>query len=152
MSEPDRIGATMDAFTQAEIEYLTTQPVGRIATVGADGAPHVTPVGVFYDLEEDGLVVGAAGGIAASKKFRDLRRRPDVAFVVDDLAAVDPWTPRGLEIRGIAEAHDEGGEAMGERLGAPFPFDAAWITIRPRRILAWGIDTGSFELRARDAA
>lgn len=142
----------MRAFTQAEIEYLTTQPLGRIATVGADGAPHVMPVGVFYDPEVGGLAVGAAGGMAASKKFRDVRRRPEVAFVVDDLAAVDPWTPRGVEIRGIAEAHDEGGEAVGERLGAPFQFDAAWISIHPRRILAWGIDTGSFELRARDVA
>jgi pyridoxamine 5'-phosphate oxidase family protein len=110
------------------------------------------PVGVFYDPEEGGLVVGAAGGMAASKKFRDVCRRPEVAFVVDDLAAVDPWTPRGVEIRGIAEALDEGGEAVGERLGAPFQFDAAWISIRPRRVLAWGIDTGSFELRARDVA
>jgi hypothetical protein len=26
----------------------------------------------------------------------------------------------------------------------------AWIRIRPQRILAWGIDTGSFELTPRD--
>ncbi|GAA2097400.1 hypothetical protein [Actinomadura alba] len=31
-------------------------------------------------------------------------------------------------------------------------FDSAWIRIRPRRILARGIDTGSFELSARDVA
>jgi hypothetical protein len=28
--------------------------------------------------------------MAASKKFRDAQRRPDVALVIDDLAAVDP--------------------------------------------------------------
>jgi pyridoxamine 5'-phosphate oxidase family protein len=32
------------------------------------------------------------------------------------------------------------------------PFDPAWIRIRPRRIVAMGIDGGSFELSARDVA
>ncbi|GAA2988972.1 hypothetical protein [Streptosporangium longisporum] len=34
---------------------------------------------------------------------------------------------------------------MGGRLGAPFPFDTAWILIRPRRILTWGVDGDFFE-------
>jgi hypothetical protein len=84
-----------------------------------------------------------------SKKFRDVQRRPDVALVIDDLAAVEPWAPRGIEIRGRWETHIDGGEDVGRRLGADFSFDAAWIRIRPRRILAWGIDGGSFELSAR---
>jgi pyridoxamine 5'-phosphate oxidase family protein len=137
-------------FTEAEIEYLQSQPLGRIATADADGRPHVVPVGAFYDADSQTIVIGATGGMAASKKFRDARRRPDVAVVVDDLAAVDPWTPRGIEIRGGAETHTDGGEEMGERVGATFPFESAWIRIRPRRILAWGIDNGSFEMAARD--
>jgi pyridoxamine 5'-phosphate oxidase family protein len=137
-------------FTEAEVEYLQSQPLGRIATADADGRPHVVPVGAFYDADSQAIVIGATGGMAASKKFRDARRRPDVAVVVDDLAAVDPWTPRGIEIRGRAETHTDGGEEMGERVGATFPFESAWIRIRPRRILAWGIDNGSFEMAARD--
>jgi pyridoxamine 5'-phosphate oxidase family protein len=137
-------------FTDTEIEYLQSQPLGRIATVDADGRPHVMPVGVFYDAESQSVVIGATGGMVASKKFRDARRRPDVAVVVDDLAAVDPWTPRGIEIRGRAETYTDGGEAVGERVGATFRFEPAWIRIRPRRILAWGIDNGSFEMSARD--
>ena len=35
----------MSAFTDAEIEYLNSQELGRIATAGADGMPHVIPVG-----------------------------------------------------------------------------------------------------------
>jgi hypothetical protein len=31
--------------TLSEVEYLNSQPLGRIATVGADGRPHVMPVG-----------------------------------------------------------------------------------------------------------
>jgi pyridoxamine 5'-phosphate oxidase family protein len=138
-------------FTDAEIDYITSQPLGRLATVGADGRPHVMPVGVFYDPEA-GAVVISGHNLAASRKFRDAQDRPEVALVIDDLAAVDPWTPRGIEIRGHAETHTTGGEEAGRRVGASFPFSPAWIRVRPRRILAWGIDTGSFRLTARDVA
>jgi pyridoxamine 5'-phosphate oxidase family protein len=137
----------MSIFTDAEIQYLNSQPLARIATVGPDGRPHVIPVGVFYDPEADSIVIGASGPLAGSKKFRDARRRPDVALVVDDVASVDPWTPRGIEIRGRAETHTEGGEEVGKRVGAPFLFDPAWIRIRPRRIVAWGIDSDSYQAR-----
>ena len=143
----------MSTFTNAEVEYLKSQPLGRLATVGPDDRPHVTPVGVFYDPETETIVIGgyADTDMAASKKFRDARRRPDVAFVVDDLATVDPWSPRFIEIRGRAETHTEGGEEVGERIGADImPFDPAYIRIRPRRILASGIDGDS--LSARDVA
>ncbi len=32
----------MSVFSDAEIEYLRSQRLGRIATVGRDGQPHVT--------------------------------------------------------------------------------------------------------------
>lgn len=142
----------MSTFTEAEVDYLDSQPLGRLATIGPDGRPHVTPVGVFYDPETRTIVIGGHAGsnMAASKKFRDARRHPDVAFVVDDLASVDPWTPRSMEIRGQAETHADGGEEVGERIGANMPFDAAWIRIHPRRVLAMGIEGGPFELSARD--
>jgi pyridoxamine 5'-phosphate oxidase family protein len=144
----------MNVFTDGEVAYLTGQLLGRLATVGTDGRPSVRPVGVVYDPEAQGIVIGGHAGsnMAGSKKFRDARSRPEVSFLVDDLAAVDPWTPRGMEIRGHAETYTEGGERVGLRLDASFPFDPAWILIRPRRILAWGIDQGSFELSARQVA
>lgn len=146
----------MRTFTDAEIEYLNRGPLqgllGRLATVGPDGGPHVTPLGVLYDPEAQAIVIGGSAGtdMAASKKFRDARRHPDVAVVVDDVATIDPWTPRGIEIRGRAETFTEGGQQVGNRLDPGFPWDPAWILIRPRRILAWGIDTDSFDLTARD--
>jgi pyridoxamine 5'-phosphate oxidase family protein len=39
-----------------------------------------------------------------------------VAFLVDDLESVNPWRPRGIEVRGEAEVLPSGGEALG--LGA----------------------------------
>jgi pyridoxamine 5'-phosphate oxidase family protein len=139
----------MSAFTDTEIEFLAGQRLGRLATVGADGTPHVVPVAVFYDPEADALVIGANADfgeavMAASKKFRDAQRRPKAAVVLDDPG------PRILEVRGDAEAHLEGGEEIGRRLGAPFLFCAAWIRIRPRRIVALGIDGAPFAPSARD--
>jgi len=144
----------MSTFTDAEVEYLSSQWLGRFATVGPDGRPHVKPVGVFYDPETETIVVGGHAGtdMAASKKFRDAQRRPDVAFVVDDLVSTYPWTARFIEICGRAETYTGGGEEVGKRIGANMPFDPAWIRIRPRRILAMGIEGDSFELNARDVA
>ncbi len=36
-------------FTDAEVAYLADQPLGRIATVGVDGTPHVVPSGSYSD-------------------------------------------------------------------------------------------------------
>jgi pyridoxamine 5'-phosphate oxidase family protein len=139
----------MSAFTDAEIEFLNNQRLGRLATVGADDMPHIVPVAVFYDPDAESLVIGAnaqfgATVMTASKKFRDAQRRPKVAVVVDDPG------PRILEVRGEAEAHDDGGEEVGRRLGAPFQFTAAWIRVRPRRIVAIGINGGQFTSSARN--
>ncbi|WP_116947445.1 PPOX class F420-dependent oxidoreductase [Jiangella endophytica] len=141
-------------FTEAEIAYLDSQPLGRLATVGPDGRPHVAPVGVFYDPEADAVVVaGHAGtGFGTSRKFREARAHPEVAYVVDDLASTDPWEPRGIEIRGTAETFTEGGEELGARITGVMPFTPAWLRIRARRVLAWGIDGDAFELSARDVA
>lgn len=49
----------MSAFTDAEIELLNNQRLGRLATVGADDMPHVVPVAVFYDPDAEALVIGA---------------------------------------------------------------------------------------------
>jgi pyridoxamine 5'-phosphate oxidase family protein len=136
----------MSVFTDAEIEYLNDQGLGHIATVGADGMPHVIPVAVFYDEQTQTLVIGAnaqLADMAATKKFRDAQRRPKVAVVVDGRG------PHFIEVRGDAETYTEGGEDVGERLGAPFRFSPSWIRVRPRRIVTMGID-GPFQSSARD--
>jgi len=143
----------MSTFTAAEIEYLRGQPLARLATVGANGRPQVKPVGFLLDPDTGELVVGgvAGSGMGSSKKFRDVAATGVAALVVDDLAAIAPWTPRGVEVRGLAEARTEGGAEIGKRLGASFDFDPAWILVRPARIVSWGIDGSSFEVTARDA-
>lgn len=139
-------------FTEAEIEYLRSQRLGRLATVGPGGRPHIAPVGVFYDPEADAVVVAGHDGssFGTSRKFRDVQQHPEVAYVVDDLASIDPWLPRGIEIRGTAEAFTEGGEALGARITDVMPFASAWLRINACRILTWGLDTESFDLKSRD--
>jgi pyridoxamine 5'-phosphate oxidase family protein len=125
-------------FTPNETQYLRTQRLGRIATVGQDGTPHVVPVGFRFNAEREEIEVGGTG-LGKSKKFRDARDRPRVAFVVDDVASPDPFTPRGIEVRGRAEVFEEGGK---ERFGEGW--DPAWIRIVPERIVGWGIDGSAF--------
>ena len=46
-------------FSDDELQYLTGgRQLGRIATVGADGTPHVVPVGWIYNAARDTIDVG----------------------------------------------------------------------------------------------
>jgi pyridoxamine 5'-phosphate oxidase family protein len=136
----------MSPFTEKEIEYLRGQRLGRVATAGTGGAPHVAPVGFRLNAEEGTIEIGGHG-LSRSKKWRDVQANPQVAFVVDDLESVNPWTPRGIEIRGRAEIHDQGGE---ERFGGG-GWDAAWFAVVPQRIISWGIEAPAFSPDGRNA-
>jgi pyridoxamine 5'-phosphate oxidase family protein len=133
----------MSVFTPAETAYLQGQRLGRLATVGADGQPHVVPVGFRYNPDQDSIDIGGHG-FATRKKYRDVRHNRRVAFVVDDLASIDPWRVRGIEIRGDAEILDTGGQEI-------LPgFDPEMFRIRARRIISWGLDDpNSFTSNAR---
>jgi pyridoxamine 5'-phosphate oxidase family protein len=117
-------------FTDAERRYLSEFRLGRIATVGRDGTPHVAPVGWSYDPEHDVIEIGGRA-FARSKKYHDAERSGRAAIVIDDLASVDPWRPRGIEIRGAADVLD----------------DPPRIRIRPKRIVSWGLDGDDFFAR-----
>jgi pyridoxamine 5'-phosphate oxidase family protein len=125
----------MSGFTSAEIEYLRGQTLGRVATVGSDGQPHVTPVTYFFNADEDSIDVGGMffGG---TKKWRDLKANQRVTLLVDDVIP-SPRQARAIEIRGRAELHETGGEKANPR----FPnFAREFVRIRPTRIVAWGIE------------
>jgi pyridoxamine 5'-phosphate oxidase family protein len=115
------------AFTDRELHYLTApeRRLARVATVGADGTPHVVPVGWRYDPQHDAIEVGGHH-LEQTKKYRDARRTERAAIVIDDLASIDPWRPRGIEIRGRAEVTTNG---------------RAVIRIHPERIVSWGLES-----------
>jgi len=89
-------------LTTAEREYLASCRRGCLATIGPDGGPDVVPVS--YRLNADGTIDIGGLRLGATRKFRNLDANPNVAFVVDDLASVQPWRVRCVEIRGRAEA------------------------------------------------
>ena len=120
----------MGLFTAAELDYLLSEPrLARIATVGRDGTPHVAPVGWRFDPEREVFEVGGMD-LTRTKKFRDVARNGRAALVVDDV--LPPWRPRGVEVRGRAEAVD-----------GPSPV----IRIHPDRVVTWGIESSDIGAR-----
>ncbi len=63
----------MATFTEGEISYLRSGRLGRLATVGRDGIPHVTPVGFSHNAGLGTIDVGGRD-LANTKKFRDVAR------------------------------------------------------------------------------
>jgi pyridoxamine 5'-phosphate oxidase family protein len=129
-------------FTSAELDYLRSQRLGRLATVARNGAPQNNPLG-FVVNEALGTIDISGWNLTASKKFRNLRSNPNVAFVVDDIASSDPWEVRGVEIRGVAEALDEVGPTATVRR----PVIRVW----PRRIISWNVGADHSRMQGRDA-
>jgi pyridoxamine 5'-phosphate oxidase family protein len=121
----------MSRFTQAEIEYLASQRLGRLATINAAGEPHVVPVAFRYNPELDTLDIGGRW-LGQSRKYRDVQRNERAAFVVDDVAG--PGQPRGMEIRGRAVVSPTGGQEIRPN------FAPEVIRITPTRIISWGVE------------
>jgi pyridoxamine 5'-phosphate oxidase family protein len=123
----------MTELTTAQIEYLASQRLGRIATSGRDGKPHVVPTSFRYNPDLGTIDIGGHH-VATTKKYRDVQANPAAAIVVDDLVTVDPWTPRMLEIRGRAEAVPSGGGHLGPGFGDAF------IRLYPENVNSFGIE------------
>lgn len=136
---------TEQVFSDAEVGYLSeSRRLGRLATVAADGSPQNNPVGFVLDATT-GTIDVFGRDLAATRKFRNVRRNPRVSLVVDDIVSIEPWTVRGIEIRGIAEAL--------EGVPAARPgMSAAVIRIHPRRVISWGLEGTGFRMTARDVA
>src|SRR5919197_1559589 len=98
-------------LSEAERAYLGSERIGRLATVGPTGFPHVMPV--RYTLTEEGALEFDADGI----KLRNLTREPRVAFVVDSMGP-----RRGVSIQGT-------GSGIGP--------DRA--RLEPQRAYSWGL-------------
>jgi pyridoxamine 5'-phosphate oxidase family protein len=133
----------LSVFTTAEIEYLGSQRLCRLATIGRHGEPHVVPLRFRYNADLDVIELGG-GAFGKSKKFRDILRNPLVALVVDDLTP-PPVKPRGIEVRGRAEPLFAGGDDIWP--GA----DPEYVRVTPTYIAAWGIDGDPYSPAGRAA-
>ncbi|WP_418002557.1 PPOX class F420-dependent oxidoreductase [Mycobacterium sp. PDNC021] len=128
------------SFTPAERDFLGTQPIGRLSTIGPEGQPQIRPVGVH--LGPDGTVDIVGHALAATQKWRNVIANPKVAFIVDEVTSVVPPRAQGIEIRGTARALPGEGSTDGGLSGDI-------IRLTPTRIVSWGIDGEG--TRARNA-
>jgi pyridoxamine 5'-phosphate oxidase family protein len=79
-------------FSAAELEFLRSQRIGRLATAGPSGWPHVVPV--MYTMNDDGSLDFDVDGV----KLRNLQHESRAAMVVD---AMGPR--RGVAMQGRVE-------------------------------------------------
>src|SRR5258708_38869177 len=79
-------------LSPAELEFLGSQRIGRFATVGQSGWPHVAPV--MYAVDDEGALEFDVDGV----KLRNITAEPRAAMVVD---AMGPR--RGVSIQGSVE-------------------------------------------------
>ncbi len=98
-------------FSAAELEFLRSQRIARLASVGPSGWPHVVPV--MYTMNDDGSLDFDVDGV----KLRNLAHESRAAMVVD---AMGPR--RGVAMQGLVE------------LIAP-----ERARLRPSRRFAWGL-------------
>lgn len=127
--------------------FLREQRTVRVASVGGDGAPHVTPLWFVWDGEHMWI-----NSITRSQRHANLLRNPRVAVVVD---AGDGYADlRGVELGGSVDAVGESprvGEPNAELEaverqfarkyldGGDFVHDGkhAWLRITPQRQYTW---------------
>ncbi len=121
----------MSAFTDAEIAYLQSQRLGRLATISQNGDLHVVPVSFRYNPDQDTIDIGGIN-IVPSKKYRDALRHGRVAFVVDDV--IPPWQPRLVEVRGTVAAVSAEGKAISQNFAPDI------LRITPTYIVSMGVN------------
>jgi nitroimidazol reductase NimA-like FMN-containing flavoprotein (pyridoxamine 5'-phosphate oxidase superfamily) len=80
-------------FAPSELEFLRSQRIARLATVGPTGWPHVVPVAFAVD-DSSGALEFDVDGV----KLRNLASEPRAAMVID---ATGP--KRGIAVQGRAE-------------------------------------------------
>ena len=116
-------GLFVAAFTQREVDYLRSQPLMRFASASPTGRPDVAAVAFEVDGDD---IVTAGFDITKTVRYRNIEANPRAAVVIDDLAAVEPWTPRGIKVRGRVRIE---GDSSGQR-----------FRITPEVIWSWGVN------------
>src|SRR5438270_5484176 len=137
-------------LTEAEVAFVHSQRVARLATADAEGKPHVIPVCYAFDgtyfytpLDEKPKRVSES----KLRRVRNIAARPEVALVIDQYD--DDWSRLGyLLIQGRAALlepentlHTRALELLRERY---FQYRVmalekyAVIAITPNSVVSWG--------------
>ncbi|CAL9320325.1 pyridoxamine 5'-phosphate oxidase family protein [Streptomyces sp. SudanB182_2057] len=128
-------------------EFLTVRRTCRIATVSADGSPHVSALWFVWDGTSLWLY-----SVVRSRRWAQVRRDPRVAVVVD--SGEEYGELRGAELSGRVESVGEvprRGELCAELDTAEtlfarkyfgleeLPHDGrhAWLRLTPEKVVSW---------------
>jgi pyridoxamine 5'-phosphate oxidase family protein len=118
-------------FSEAEIAYLKSQYLARLATVSGKGQPTADAVGFEFDGARFYI-----GGIAlpSSRKYKNVAAgNHKVSLIIDDLLSVEPWMPRQIKVHGRAE--------IVERAGQFGPGE--YLAITPTVSWSFGVEAGA---------
>ena len=113
----------MQTFTDSELAYLRSQPLMRFASASPSGKPDVAPV--VFSVDGDDILT-AGFDITHTVRYKNVLANPRATLVIDDLASINPWSPRGVKIIGAAQIEE-----------AP---DGPRFRIVPQVIISWGIN------------
>ncbi len=117
---------------RTQLAYLTSQPLGRLATVHpTTGMPHNSPVAFTYN-EATGTIDIGGYAMGGTRKFANVEATGKASLVVDDIASYDPWEVRGVEIRGRAEA-------IRDVEPSTAYLSREIIRLHPTRVIGWGL-------------
>ncbi|MCX5045639.1 pyridoxamine 5'-phosphate oxidase family protein [Aldersonia sp. NBC_00410] len=142
-----RRGRKIAMTAQERDEFLAGEHTCRVATVGADGRPHVGPLWFVWDGTALWL-----NSIVKSQRWTDVIRDPRVSIVVD--AGEQFHELRGVELLGRAEpvADVPRGSDPDEQVARPellfarkylggdtFFADGrhAWLRVVPEKVVSW---------------
>ncbi len=115
----------------AEVKYLRSQRLARIASVSPKGAPEVSPVGFEYDGKHFWVGSHAQSIFFRTRRYKNITGGNNmVSMVIDDLESVNPWKPRGIKISGRAEVMEHDG-IFGK---------GSYLRIAPKLSVSWGIE------------
>ena len=129
------------ALTDDEIAFVSGRRLGRVATVGADGLPHVVPV--MYAYADGSFWFSSDPG---DRKVRNLRANPTAGIVADE----PPPVKAGVTVSGSAELIEDGelfdlaqrhlsaAGAGGRRRMEPG--EQVYVRLTPARVASWRLD------------
>jgi pyridoxamine 5'-phosphate oxidase family protein len=114
-------------FSPAELDYLRSQTLARIGTASRSGRPDVAVVG--FDFDGEYFYISGRHN-QHTRKYRNTLNNAVASLLIDDLASVKPWRPRGIKFFAQVDFVERQGYA-GEK---------QYLRLRPTRKYSWGLE------------
>jgi len=136
---------TTSTLSKTAVEFVARERVCRVATVSADGQPHLVPV--CHVLAGQKIYIGSSDD---ATKVRNIKANPHVTVTVDLYS--DHWASlKGVMVQGRAKLIEGGPvfQRARRRLyekypqypkdAAISPSDSVVIEITPTHVFTWGL-------------